>query len=143
MKNLPNKWIRKAIYDAINNMVVDGVTVPCYDTRVYGNVNPDVYVLITSQTNTEDKATKCGSRWESTLVLDVFTRYSGTSNPGSNLLSDNIADEIMSRTSAILLDEESNLQIITLNFSEVSNITSITKNENIFRKLIRYELTID
>ena len=31
VKSLPDKWIRKAISNKINNIVVDGVMIPCYD----------------------------------------------------------------------------------------------------------------
>ena len=29
IKTLPNKWVRKAVFDAINNIEVDGKEIPC------------------------------------------------------------------------------------------------------------------
>ena len=61
-KALPYKWIRKAISDAIDGIVVDSFVIPCYDTFVTRDVNSDMpshYVLMTSQSNEVDKGNKC------------------------------------------------------------------------------------
>ena len=61
-KALPDKWIRKAVSDAIDGIVVDSIAIPCYDTKVTLDVNsdePDHYVLMTTQTNEVEKANKC------------------------------------------------------------------------------------
>ena len=55
IKPLANKWVRKAVYDAINNIVVDSNTIPCYDTRVTTNESSPYYNLLTTQTNIEEK----------------------------------------------------------------------------------------
>lgn len=142
-KPLPDKYVRKAIYDLINDMIVDGVTVPCFDTRVYGNQNPQAYVLMTTQTNLENKANKCEHRWDSSILLDIVTRYSGTNNPGSRLLADNIVDQILTLTGDLQLDPVSNLSVFSLTYNLPPDLPNITKSENIFRKFIRYDLIIE
>jgi hypothetical protein len=49
-KNIPDKWVRKAIYTAINNMTVideinsQSLQVPCFDSRVPTTNAKDYYV---------------------------------------------------------------------------------------------------
>ncbi len=142
-KNLPDKWVRKAISEAINNIVVDGKIIPCYDTRVTGKKNPKAYVLMTTQTNQVQKANKCESRWFSSILLDIVTIYDGAGNTGSRLLADNIADAIRNLTLTLTLDPASELTIVSQNEDFPNDITSETDFQNVFRKFIRYELLIN
>ena len=141
-KVLPDKWVRKSIYDAMNDMVIGSTEIPFYDSRVTGSVIPAFYVLMTTQTNDVDKNNKCEWFWESSILLDVVTVYGPTGNTGSRLMADNIADEVRSRINSIVLDVGSGLEIITKTQSFPNDISTVTKNENIFRKLIRLEMTI-
>lgn len=142
-KSLPDKWVRKAVYDAINNVVVDTKTIPCYDTRVTGRTQPKHYVLLTTQSNTVDKANKCESRWESSILIDIVTRYNGSGNTGSRLLADNILDEVRNLTKSLVLNVESGLTIINQTQSFPNDISTQLPNQNIFRKLMRIELVIN
>lgn len=142
-KALPDKWVRKAIYEAINNMVVDGITVPNYDFRVSGSNQPTAYTLISTQSNLVDQSVKCGHRWENTTVVEVFVKYLGTGNPGSRLLADNILDEVRSRTQSITLDVASSMVIQDQTETYPNDLVTITEDENIFRKFVRYELLIN
>jgi len=142
-KRLPDKWIRKAVHTAINNMVVDGNTIPCYDTRTpTKNTQSKFYVIMSTQTNSVLKLNKCEDFWESSILLDIITSYKGVSNPGSRLLADNILDSVISLTDNLVLDVASGLSIIFQTENGINDISSITGTENIFRKLIRIELTI-
>lgn len=141
MTALPDKWIRKAIYERIHNIDMDGNIVPCFDTRV-SKGNPDHYILMTTQTN-NPKGNKCKNGWYSSILLDVVTRFSLAGNAGSRLLADNIADEILIELEDLSLDAESNMSINTMEVSFPNDLSSATDAENIFRKLIRYEFTIN
>jgi len=141
-KTLPDKWIRKAVYTAINNIVVDGNTIPCYDTRVTSNIIPDHYILMTTQTNTVQKENKCENFWQSDIVLDIITSYDSTGNPGSRLLADNIMDSVRNLTKSLTLDVACGLTIIFSTQNFPNDITTLTPNETIFRKLMRLELKI-
>jgi hypothetical protein len=142
-KSLPDKWVRKAIHTVINNMVVDGNTIPCYDTRIPSkNVQSNFYVIMSTQTNQVLKQNKCENFWDSSILLDIITSYKGVANPGSRLLADNILDQVISLTNGLTLDVASGLEIMFQTENGINDLSTITETENIFRKLIRIELTI-
>ncbi len=146
VKTLPDKWIRKAIYDAVNNIVVDTITIPIFDSRVTIDSNTDVpqhYILMTSQSNEVDKLDKCEWNWESQILLDIITSYDLPGNPGSRLLADNILDAVRAATTSLVLDAGSGLSISRYTMSFPSDIVTITKKESIFRKLLRIEFYIE
>ena len=145
-KNLPDKWIRKAVFDAFNGTIIDTEIINVYDQRVTNDVNseaPDFYVLQTTQSNQVNQSVKCGYRWEASLLLDVFTRYEGMGNPGSRLLADNILDSLRNSVKDLELDVLSGLEIVKVDMSFPSDLNSTTKKENIFRKFLRLNLLIN
>ena len=143
IKRLPDKYIRQAVFNAINNLVVDTLTIPAFDSRVSGNVIPDHFILMTTQTSQVNQMTKCGDVWESSILIDVVTTYDGSGNTGSRLLSENILDAVRSATNNLVLDVSSGLVIQKQTQDFPNDIVTITENENIFRKLMRLELTIN
>ena len=143
VKSLPDKWIRKAIYDAINNMVVDGINIPCYDTRVVANGGKNHYILMTTQTSDVSKLTKCENSYESSILLDIITSYDGAGNVGSRLLADNILDKARELTDTLVLDVSSGLNILRQTQSFPNDLATITDTENVFRKFMRIELFIN
>lgn len=142
-KSLPDKFVRKAVFDAINDIVVDTLTIPCFDSEVPEGLEVDHYVLMTTQTNTVDKSNKCEYWYESSILLDIVTSYSGVGNPGSRLLADNIADAVRSATDVLTLDAGSGLVVLRQTQSFPNDVVTKTSVENIFRKFIRIELTIN
>ena len=140
---LPDKHIRKAIYDAINGTVVSGNTINVYDYRVTGATLPNHYILLSTQTNVKDHFTKCSEEWQSTILLDVVTRFFGTGNTGSRLLADDIVNAIISSLDSLQLAGASGLSIYKRKITSITDLSTITENENIFRKLIRLELNIN
>lgn len=142
-KILPDKWVRKAIFDRINNIVVDDITIPCYDFIVPNSENTTAYCLISTQTNSELKANKCESSWQSSVLIDVFTRFNSSGNYASRLLADNIADEVRSKLELFSLDAESGLTIVLKTDYFENDIITQTDNEIVFRKLYRLELYIN
>ena len=146
VKTLPDKWIRKAVSEAINDIVVDSLVIPCFDQRVTRNVNSDIpmhYVLMTTQSNEVDKNNKCEWFWESQILLDIFTSYDAPGNPGSRLLADNILEKVKDQLLGFTLDVGSDLEIITQTMSFPSDISTTIKKENVFRKFLRLELLIN
>jgi hypothetical protein len=144
-KTLPDKWVRKAVYNAINNITVDGVLIPCYDSHVTYNAQsdePQHYVLMTTQTNEVDKRNKCEWFYESSILLDVITSFSGAGNNGSRLLADNILDACRNALVGLDLDVVSGLEIITRTMNFPADITTDVGAEVIMRSFIRLEFTI-
>jgi|TARA_R110000822_G_scaffold274792_1_gene397076 hypothetical protein len=142
-KPLPDKHIRDAVYDAVNNLVVDTLTIPAFDSRVRGNVIPQHFILMTTQTNQVNQMTKCGDVWESSILIDIVTTYNGSGNTGSRLLADNILDAVRNATKNLVLSASSGLVIQKQTQDFPNDIVTITSNENIFRKLMRLEFTIN
>lgn len=141
-KALPNKWVRKAVYDLVNNIVVNGNTIKCYDTRVSGKSIPYHYILLTTQSNSVDKNNKCEDFWDSDILIDIVTTYKSAGNPGDRELADDILDSVRNLTKDIQLDALSGLDIFTRTQRVEANISTITDNENVFRNLLRLILVI-
>ena len=148
-KELPDKWVRKTVFDLINNMSVldestsNTIQVPCYDSRIASGTPPDNFVLITTQTNDVVKDNKCEYKWRSSILLDIVTTFNGAGNYGSRVLSDNILDKARELTNQMTLDVASGLNIVTQTEDFPNDIVTITKTENIFRKFMRIELLIN
>ncbi len=141
-KVLPQKWVRKAVYDAIDNIIVDGYTIPCYDTYVSGAEQPDYYTILSTQTSSVDKNNKCEWFWNSTITIEAVTYYPRPGNPGSKLLANNIIDEVRFQTSGLVLDAESGLEIFVQTQDFPNGLTISTEHENIFREFITITLRI-
>lgn len=148
-KSLPDKWVRKAVYDAINNMSVydvlsdTNILIPCFDSRQTANGGVNAYVIMSTQTNSVNKDTKCENSWESSILLDIITTYSSAGNLGSRVLADNILDKARELTNALSLDVSSGLTILKQTEDFPNDLVSITPNENVFRKFMRIELFIN
>lgn len=167
-KPLPDKWVRKAIFEAINDMVVvnqitnevilfddlqDGnnnqivstpwVTIPCYDSRLPSTSDRNHFVLMTTQTNTVNKYTKCEYAYNSTIDLQIITSFYGTGNTGNRIMADNILDRIRELTNNLQLDITSGLYIHRQTQNFPTDIVTITPTENIFRKFMRLEMFIN
>lgn len=138
---LPDKHIRKAIFEALSGMNVKGKDVPTYDTYTTTDC-PEQYVIISNQNNFENKANKCVSRVDSSILLDVITRYGGQGNTGSRLLADDITQEVLSRIEDLQLEVVSGLCILTQTIAMPNDIPIKTITENVFRKIIRIDMQI-
>lgn len=144
-KNLPDKWVRKAVYDAVDGISVDSNIINCYDTKVTQGGNGDApryYVLMTTQTAEVAKENKCEWFWDSSILLDIVTLYDSFGNQGSRLLLDNIADAVREQIMDLELDVASGLKIVWFNLSFPADLVSDTTEEIAYRKFIRIELRI-
>ena len=143
IKTLPDKWVRKAVYTAINNIDVNGVKIPCFDTRVPNNDKRSFYVLMSTQSNDVNKTVKCEYSWNSQILLDVITAYDINGNTGSRKMADDILDAIKTATDSLVLDVASNLKIVTQTQSFPADFETETVNEIVYRKLMRIEFLIN
>lgn len=141
-KQLPDKWVRKAVSELLDGITVDGNLINCFDTRVSNN-NLNYYILMSTQTNQVSKTNKCEHFYESSILIDVVTKYNGSGNVGSRLLADNIMDKVRELTNNLTLDVISGLVVLRQNQDFPNDITTITENQNVFRKFMRLELTIN
>ena len=134
----PDKHIRKAIFDKINNIVVSGKTIPCYDSRATNA--PSNYVLLTSQTKEVDKATKCGYRWETMLLIEIFTKVTSSGNTGSRVFLNDIEQAVYT----LLLPKltVAGFENLTQNITFENSIDTPTDTELISRSFLRLNLTL-
>ena len=142
-KTYPDKYIRKALFDMLDGIVVNTETINVYDTKVTGVADPDNYILLTSQTAEVDKANKCEYHWDSTIVLDVITKFARRGNPGSRVLVDDIIEEVRDQIVSTGITLGGGLTVMHYDFSVPNGFTDALDNEIIQRKIIRLELRIN
>jgi len=132
----PDKYIRKAIYDLLNDIVVSGKTIKCYDARVYGNQDVTDYIILANQTKNVDKATKCEYRWQGSVLIEIYTRSSS-----SRVLLNDIEQAVTDLlTPKISVD---NYEVIFQNINYLTQLESFTDTENIYRSLLTLDLTLN
>ena len=142
IKKLPNKWIRKAVFEALDGLVVNGETIQIFDTRVSGYYEPDHFIILSTQTTNVIKNNMCEDFWDTTINLDIMTSYPKGGNPGSRLLCNDITDEVRELTQDIQLDAQSGLKVMFQTFTAPTEIFLETESENIFRSIVTISLEI-
>lgn len=145
-KSLPDKWVRKAVYDAFNGTVVDSYTINVYDYKITLDANtdvPDHYIIISTQNNEVDKANKCEYMWESYCLLDIITTFPKKGNQGSRLLADNILDALRDALKDLTLDVASGMEIVNVSMSFPADLVANSDGKEIYRKFLRLYLQIN
>lgn len=137
----PDKHIRKAIFDLLNDIEVSGKTIKCFDSRITGNAKLLNYILLTAQTKTIDKSNKCEYRWNTSVLIEIFTKTSSQGNAGSRVLLNDIEQAV----SDLLLPqiEVANFDVVTQDLSYNTQLETITDTENIYRSFLTLELTLN
>ena len=136
----PDKNIRKAVYDLINNISVHSISIPCYDTRVTGSSDVNNYVLLTSQTKNIAKPNKCEYRWETSLLIEIYTRNSSIGNPGSRVFLNDIEQSVY--TNLLPSISVTGFKTLIQNITFETQLETVTSTENIFRSFLRLNLTL-
>ena len=131
--NNPNKWVRKAIIEAINGEY------PCFDMQVTGNTNPAQYVIISTQSKEINKVNKCNYNWISYTLLDIVTIYNGAGNVGSRLAVDNMQEFIENAVKNI---EVENFEVVNRTFEFPDTLDNISTTQNVYRNFIRVVLEL-
>ena len=132
----PDKYIRKAIYDLLNNIVVSGKTIKCFDARVFGNQDVEQYIVLTNQTKSIDKTNKCEYRWQATVLIEIYTRDSS-----SRVFLNDIEQAVNDLLNPKITVE--NYDVITQDITYTTQLESFTDTENIFRSFMTLELTLN
>ena len=129
----PNKYVRKALYDAIIG------DYDCYDMQVTGDDTPNQYVIISTQDKEIDKATKCNYQWISYTLLDIVKIYNGAGNVGSRLINDDMENDILSLIENVTID---GYTVVNRRYEFPSNLDSSTATQTVYRNFIRVILTL-
>lgn len=136
----PDKFIRKSVHNLINGIVVNGKIIYSFDSRIAGNSTLTEYVLFTAQTKEVDKATKCGYRWETSMLIEIFTKTSSAGNSGSRLLVNDIEQSVLDLLSPKVIVQ--GFETLTQNITFNQQLETITDTEIIFRSMMRLNLTL-
>ena len=136
----PDKHIRKAIHTLLNGIVVSGKTINCYDVRVTGNTSPQNYILMTTQTKDIDKATKCGYRWDTSILIEIYTKTSSQGNSGSRVLLNDIEEKVHQLLSPNLTITD--FIVVNQIMSYEAQLETVTETENIMRSFLRLNITL-
>jgi len=136
----PDKHIRKAVFDLVNNITVNSKTIKCFDVRVTGNANLNEYVLLTSQTKNVLKPNKCDYQWETSLLIEIYTKTSSAGNSASRVLLNDIENAVYTLLSPKVTISGFNTLIQNTTFE--TQLETVTTTENIFRSFIRLNLTL-
>lgn len=136
----PDKHIRKAVFDLIDGIMVSGKQIKCFDSRLTGASSLKEYVLLTSQTKNVLKPNKCEYQWETSLLIEVYTKNSSAGNPGSRVLLNDIEQSVYT----LLLPKisVSGFKTLIQNVTFETQLETITTTENIFRSFLRLNLTL-
>lgn len=136
----PDKWIRKAVFDATNNIVVNSKIIKTFDSRLTGNANLTEYILMTAQDKDVLKNTKCEYEWEASLLIEIYTRYSSAGNTGSRLLLNDIEQAVMDVLNPKLTI--TGFTNVTQNITYETSLETVTDTENIYRSFLRLNLIL-
>ena len=137
MQGNPNKYVRKAFFDVLNNITVSGNVIKCYDERITGATVPANYILLSTQNKRQDKYTKCADRWNVDILIDIVTTYPATGNTGSKLLADDIEEQVINLEETIILSGGYKINQRELVSSD--SLVTIGTTTNVFRQLIRFQ----
>jgi hypothetical protein len=136
----PDKNIRKAVFDLINNIVVNSKIIKCFDSRITGNAILSEYVLLTAQTKEVVKQNKCEYDWETSLLIEIYTKTSSAGNSGSRVLLNDIEQAVYT-----LINPK--ITVVgfvnyTQNITFETQLETVTDTENIFRSFLRLNITL-
>lgn len=140
MTGSPDKYIRKAFFDALAGLMVDTFQIPVYDERVTGTSVKPHYILLSTQTKRQNKFTKCADRWDCDILIDIVTTYPATGNTGSKLLAENIEEAVINLEDNLTLGGGFIINEKSLVSSD--SLVTIGTTTNVFRQLIRFQYFI-
>lgn len=134
MTKNPDKWIRKGLITAF------GTTYKVYDMRVPATNYPDKYIILSTQTKTDNQLSKCGGQWDCTILLDLVTRFTSTGNPGDRVGVNDMEDYVLSKMPLFNVD---GFNIFNIVLESSTSLDNLTDTLNVFRQLVRYRITLD
>lgn len=136
---VPDKFIRKEIYDRIHNMDINGTMFKCFDTRTTAS-NQNFYTILSTQLN-QPLPNKCGNGWENSTEIQVITRYS--KNVGSRVMLDDAVNEVIEELSEFSLPSTTGLKVNEQQLSIDNEIVNTERGEVVYTKVIRLQTTIN
>lgn len=140
LKDYPNKYVRKAIYDRFNGLMVSGNSIPVHDGRIPLTQAPPAFIIIQNQSNIVDKSNKCEYDYRHTVQLNVVTQTPRSGNQNSSLLRDDITAAIYNDFGLFPLD--GGLKVLWQDVAALPGINTIEDSYLIFSQLLTVTLYI-
>jgi hypothetical protein len=138
--------IRTAILAEISPLIVDGVTIPVFDTFLPPTVSPasfmggQAYVLITDQNEAETTNNDCSIRQTATVSISIITKFPQGS--GGKRASETISNVIQLALTIDNLVLPADLQLINLRKSFSRTQIEQGTSQIGYQKIIGYTLDI-
>lgn len=136
--DLPNKHIRKEIYDRLNNSTIGGETFPVFTERAT-NSNSKNYYLISTQLNNQE-FNKCGNGWENSTEIQVIVRRKR--NEGTKVLLDDAVQNVLTELQDFSLPSATGLKVNRIELSIANEIVDERGSEIVYQSIIRMEIGI-
>lgn len=139
------KPIRHAVNTALSGQVVyAGSQVPVRDEKLYTGEIPKIYILLSTQQETDTERTDCTWTTKSSIDLEFITR--SASEVSKDVLDDVSNDAlqlIMGLPGAQVIPNPSGFQITDVQReSAITRNVSLTPTESILQKVVRINFTI-
>lgn len=132
----PDKYIRKGLITSLSNEGYSNV----FDKRVPTINNPQNYIIISTQTKVENVDTKCGSKWDCSVLFDIVTRFDATGNLADRVQVNDLEEKVIVAMNNFEID---NFQILDKFLESSNDLDNLNDTENVFRQLVRYRFIIN
>lgn len=139
------KPVRRAIFDVASGLVsYKGNVVAVYDEKVFTGETPNVYILLSTQQETDDDRTDC--TWYTRSSIDVEIIAKSGSEVSKDVIDD-ISNQFMEMVAGLPgvfnVAAQSGFQIVDLyRESAITQNLQITQNESILRKITKFTFKI-
>lgn len=131
----PNLALLNAYKTALTGMQFGTESAPVYSRSAPLTNTPKKYVLLTSQTKTQNR-TKCGFWYDCTITVDIVTRY--PNGNGDITFAMRVGEEIADRVQATVLTPSDFVIVETTQLS-TTDLFLPTDAENIYRYIIIFQ----
>ena len=95
---------------------------------------------MTTQTKDIDKATKCGYRWDTSILIEIYTKTSAQGNSGSRVLLNDIEEKVHQLLSPNLTITD--FIVVNQIMTYEAQLETVTETENIMRSFLRLNITL-
>jgi len=131
----PDKYIRAGLYNKLNGIIIDGKTIPVYDSNTPNN--DDFAIILSTQSGSDNNQTKCSQDLNRSILIDVFTRLKG--HAGSRAFLDDIVERVLQELDTFTVDF---FNVQYKNVSYPGDMSLNTTTETIHRKIINLSINL-
>ena len=139
---LPNKWLRKAIFDALDGLEVNREPINVYDTNVTSREDLAHYIVLSTQTATVTRSNSCKDLWNATIIIEAVTVEPNAGLGGSRVKLDNVTQLVYDRLTNLEFHEQAGLNFFSYRLDSKNTLSSTTNNKLINRNILQLTAVI-